>query len=154
DLVEIAETIEVLRILRAPRPILKRSLKTSSVAQYVLIPPQDVQSRPDGGDMKSVSFLRATLLVTSAALVATLALGANCKAMVRLNLPNAKIDSAQIVAAGAFTPPPPPRVAAAPGANGVAPEGRGRAGGAPANPPPNPYKSLPAFCRVTITSKP
>jgi len=90
----------------------------------------------------------------TAALVAAPALGANCEDLVRLNLPNAVIDSAQIVAAGAFTPPPAPRVADGPGTNGVAPEGRGRAGGVPADPSPNPYKSLPAFCRVTITSKP
>lgn len=108
--------------------------------------------------MKPVSFIRPGFLLIGAALLAAPALGANCEDMARLNIPNARIDSAQLVAAGAFTPPPAPRVGAAPEPNGVAPEGRGRgagrAGGAPGAAPANPYKSLPAFCRVALTSKP
>ena len=104
--------------------------------------------------MKAVSFIRPALLLIGAALVAAPARGANCEDMARLTIPNARIDSAQLVAAGAFTPPPTPRVGAAPEPNGVAPEGRGRgagrAGGAPAAAPANPYKSLPSFCRVAL----
>jgi tannase/feruloyl esterase len=103
--------------------------------------------------MKPVSFMRPAFLFIGAALIAAPALGANCEDMARLNIPNVKIDNAQLVAAGAFRPPPTPRVGNAPEQNGVAPEGRGRGagGGAPA---PNPYKSLPAFCRVQLSDKP
>src|SRR5215831_1595293 len=104
--------------------------------------------------MKPVWFLRPAFLFLGAALVAAPALGANCEDMSRLNIPNVKIDSAQLVAAGTFTPPPAPRVGNAPEPNGVAQAARGRAAGAPANPPPNPYKSLPAFCRVQLTDRP
>jgi feruloyl esterase len=108
--------------------------------------------------MKPVSLMRPAFLLIGAALVAAPALGANCEDMARLNIPNVKIDGAQLVAAGAFTPPPAPRVGSAPEDNGIAPQGRGQgagqANGAPATPRPNPYKSLPAFCRVQLTDKP
>jgi len=60
----------------------------------------------------------------------------SCEKLAQLSLTNAKVTSAQSVAAGAFTPPP------------------------PASPrPPSPqrdafFKSLPAFCRVAIASTP
>jgi feruloyl esterase len=54
-----------------------------------------------------------------------------CEKLVSLAIPNAKIDSAQLVAAGAFVPP----------------AGLGARGG-------NPYANLPAFCRVTATLTP
>src|SRR6266513_2574802 len=60
----------------------------------------------------------------------------SCEKLAQLSLTNAKVTSAQSVAAGAFTPPP------------------------PASPRPSPntidalYKSLPAFCRVAITATP
>src|SRR5438874_4043215 len=59
----------------------------------------------------------------------------SCEGLASLKLPDATIDSAQTVAAGAFKLP----------AN---PNGRGRAGAA------DPYKDLPAFCRVIATLKP
>ncbi len=108
--------------------------------------------------MKPVSLMRPAFLLIGAALVAAPALGANCEDMARLNIPNVKVDGAQLVAAGAFTPPPAPRVGAAPENNGVAPQGRaqgaGQANGAPATTRLNPYKSLPAFCRVQLSDKP
>src|SRR4029077_19567055 len=116
--------------------------------------------------MKAVSFIRPAFLLIGASLMAAPALGANCEDMARLNIPNVRIDSAQLVAAGTFTPPPAPRVGNAPEPNGVAAAGRARGpgglprggggggGGAPANPPPNPYTSLPTFCRVQLTDKP
>src|SRR5215467_4311674 len=104
--------------------------------------------------MKPVLYLRPAFLLIGAALFAAPALGANCDDMSRLNIPNVKIDSAQLVAPGKFTPPPAPRVGAAPEPNGVVREGRGRGAAAPATPPPNPYTSLPAFCRVQLTAKP
>src|SRR5262245_20994069 len=110
-----------------------------------------VRSPANGGAMKPVSLLRPAFLLVGAALLAAPAHGANCEDMARLNLPNANIDSAQLVAAGAFTPAAPPRVGGTPENNGVAP---GRGAAAAATPPPNPYKSLPAFCRVALTSKP
>ena len=55
-----------------------------------------------------------------------------CEKLASLALPNAKIDSAQTVAAGAFAPP----------------AGRGAA------PAVNPFAKLPAFCRVTATLTP
>ena len=54
-----------------------------------------------------------------------------CDKLAGLALPNAKIDSAHIVAAGAFVPP----------------AGLGARGG-------NPYANLPVFCRVTATLTP
>lgn len=72
-----------------------------------------------------------------------------CESLVTQALPNAKVDSSQLVAPGAFTPP------AAPGRGGDAgrggAEGRGGRGGAPAV---NVYAKLPAFCRVTATLTP
>ena len=59
-----------------------------------------------------------------------------CENLASLALPNAKIDSAQMVAAGAFVPP----------GTGA---GRGQTAGAN-----NPYAKLPAFCRVTATLTP
>ena len=60
----------------------------------------------------------------------------SCEKLISLVLPNTKIDSAQMVAAGAFVPP------------AGLPQARG---GAPAV---NPYANLPAFCRVTATLTP
>ena len=62
---------------------------------------------------------------------AALAAPATCESLASLALPHATIDSAQPVAAGAFT----------------APAG-GRSGA------PNPYANTPAFCRVAATLTP
>jgi Tannase and feruloyl esterase len=61
-----------------------------------------------------------------ALLLATPGLAATCESLAAAKLANATIQSAQMVAAGEFSPPQAPL-----------------AGGAPAN-----YKALPAFCRV------
>jgi feruloyl esterase len=55
-----------------------------------------------------------------------------CESLTALQLPSGKIDSAQTVAAGAFTPPVTP--------------GRAARG--------NPYADLPTFCRITATLTP
>jgi feruloyl esterase len=60
-----------------------------------------------------------------------------CESLATLTLPNAKITSAQTVAAGAFTPPSAPA----------------RAGGGGAGRGPN-YAELPAFCRIAATLTP
>src|SRR5438552_64108 len=59
--------------------------------------------------------------------------GVACDALAKLTLPNTTITSAQLVAAGQFTPP-----------------------GANAAPPGNatPFANLPAFCRVAATLTP
>src|SRR3989442_1317952 len=58
-----------------------------------------------------------------------------CENLASLTLPSAKINSAQMVAAGAFVPP----------------GGGGRGGRGEAS---NPFTKMPAFCRVTATSTP
>jgi feruloyl esterase len=78
----------------------------------------------------------AALLLLTAAPTPTEA-QTSCEALASLALPDAKILSAQSVAAGAFTPP-----------QGG---GRGGRGGAPAV---NPYAKLPAFCRVSAMLTP
>ena len=64
------------------------------------------------------------------------ALGASCESIASLALPDGKITSAAIVAAGAFTPP---------GGGGILAGGPGGT---------SVYKSVPAFCRVTATLTP
>jgi feruloyl esterase len=59
----------------------------------------------------------------------------SCENLASLSLPNAKINSAQMVAAGTFTPP---------GGGGRGGRGEGT----------NPFEKLPAFCRVTATLTP
>ncbi|MSO83326.1 MAG: tannase/feruloyl esterase family alpha/beta hydrolase [Acidobacteria bacterium] len=71
------------------------------------------------------------------------AAAATCDSLASLPLQNAHITSAQMVAAGAFTPP------AAPG-GGAAAAGRGAGRGNA----PNPYAMLPAFCRVAAMLMP
>src|SRR5262249_14807354 len=56
----------------------------------------------------------------------------SCEKLISLALPKAKMDSSQMVAAGAFVPP-------------TGAQGRGGAG---------PFANLPAFCRVTATLTP
>jgi tannase/feruloyl esterase len=76
----------------------------------------------------------ATLLLISAgSLIAAPTGGSTCDSLSKLSLPNVAINSAQTVAAGAFTPPP------APG---------------PFGPNPALFKGLPAFCRVMATLTP
>src|SRR5262245_29045549 len=70
-------------------------------------------------------------LVLAIALSATHAGAATCDSLKSLTLPQATIDSAEIVAAGAFTQP----------------GGRAGRGG-------NAFADLPAFCRVALTAKP
>src|SRR5690349_20844741 len=69
-----------------------------------------------------------------ALLCALPAAAATCESLTALSLPDTTITMAQPVAAGAFT----------------VPGGRGGRGGDAANP----YKELPAFCRVAATIKP
>src|SRR5436190_9208920 len=64
-------------------------------------------------------------------LLPTVAHAATCDSLKSLSLPEATIDSAQVVAAGAFTQP----------------AGRAGRGG-------NAFADLPAFCRVALTAKP
>jgi feruloyl esterase len=93
---------------------------------------------------------RSLFIALFAGLVSSpLASAATCDSLSVLPLQNARITSAQAVAAGAFTPPAPP---AAPAREGAAGRGAGR-GGARGN-QPNPYAALPAFCRVQATLTP
>jgi hypothetical protein len=76
-------------------------------------------------------------LAVAACLIAAIpAIGASCENLASLKLPDGKITSAAVVAAGAFTPP---------GAGGML------AGGPGGNAV---YKAAPAFCRVTATLTP
>jgi feruloyl esterase len=86
--------------------------------------------------MRSTIVLRGTLPALFMFTAATrLMAAAPCENLTGLTLPNATINTAQVVAAGAFVPPAVP----------------GRAGRAPAT---NPYQDLPAFCRVMATLAP
>ena len=82
--------------------------------------------------MRALKTLLALALGSVPVMAAT-----TCENLASLSFPDATITSAQNVAAGAFTLP----------AN---PTGRGGGRG----PGANPYKDLPAFCRVTATLKP
>jgi feruloyl esterase len=86
--------------------------------------------------MKTCSFRKVLVGIALSVLFFTLNTGmaaaASCESLGSLSLPNATITSAAIVEAGAFTPPDTER-------------GPARA---------NPYKKLPAFCRVQLTLKP
>src|SRR5436190_6140671 len=75
---------------------------------------------------------RTASAIASAILFAALPLhaGTPCEQLATLALPNAKIDAATMVAAGAFTPPGATTTAA------------------------NVYATLPAFCRITATLTP
>ena len=81
----------------------------------------------------------ALLLLIAAPMPA--AAQSSCDALASLALPDAKIVSAQPVAAGAFTPPQ----------GGGGRGGRGGPGGAAAV---NPYAKLPEFCRVAAALTP
>jgi feruloyl esterase len=79
------------------------------------------------------------------------AMAATCDEMARFQMPDAKITSAQLVAAGSFVAPAPP---ADPTAKG---KGKGKGGDAKAKAkgaPVNPYANLPEFCRVMATLTP
>jgi feruloyl esterase len=95
-------------------------------------------------------FLSAAFVHTESASAAT------CDSLASLPLQNAHVMSAQMVAAGAFTPPAAPaRGGAARGAapaEGAAAAGRG-AGRGRGN-APSPYAMLPAFCRVAAMLMP
>lgn len=91
-------------------------------------------------------FLLTVMLLGAASAAAATA----CEDLARLALPNAKIDSAQMVAAGAFVQPG-GRGGAARGAGGAAGAADGRGARGPAA---NPFGNLPAFCRVTATLTP
>ncbi len=86
--------------------------------------------------------MNRVLLVAAAALLFSIAASAqsaspsaaSCGRLDEISLPSAKVTSAQVIPAGAFTPPPLPHF-----------DGEG----------PDPiFKSLPAFCRVQITATP
>jgi len=94
------------------------------------------------------------LTFTAAVLYVPAASAATCDSLAVLPLQNAHVTSAQIVAAGAFTPPAAPAV---PGREGAAGRGGARGGargaGRGAN-QPSPYSALPAFCRVAAALTP
>ena len=75
----------------------------------------------------------AILALFSVLVVSAPSFAATCESLSALSLPNTTITAAQVVAAGAFTPPP-----------------TGRGGGAGVNP----YERLAPFCRVAATLKP
>src|SRR5262249_4029865 len=85
---------------------------------------------------------------------------ATCDSLTSLSLQNAHVTSAQMVAAGAFTPPAAPgrggaaRGAAPPPAEAAPAAARGGGRGGGRGTAPNPYASLPAFCRVAATLTP
>ena len=82
---------------------------------------------------------------------------ATCDSLTSLPLSNAHVLSAQMVAAGAFTPPPAPgrggRGAAPAEGEGVPAAGRAARGGGRGN-ATNPFAALPAFCRVSAMLMP
>jgi feruloyl esterase len=100
------------------------------------------------------------VVISAVFLYASSARAATCDSLGVFPLQNAHVTSAQLVAAGAFTPPAPPVVpgregagrAAAAGREGAA--GRGGARGAGRGNQVNPYAMLPAFCRVAVTLTP
>jgi len=79
-------------------------------------------------DSRLLAWIAALAIVI---VVPTLAYGATCESLATLTLPDMTVDSAQVVAAGAFTQP----------------GGRAGRGG-------NAFADLPAFCRVVATLKP
>jgi len=85
-----------------------------------------------GLSITSIRTATAFVACAAACLSATPAFSATCDSLAALALKDAKITSAQVVAAGQFSPP-------------------GARGGAGAN---NPYKTLPEFCRVSATLTP
>src|SRR3989441_1048590 len=94
-----------------------------------------IQRASSGGIMNRTSsrvFAVAAVVIGFVAGVPAVA-ATSCEGLAKVELPNTKITSAQIVAAGAF----------------VQPGGVGRGGNAA-----NPFASLPAFCRVTATLTP
>lgn len=98
---------------------------------------------------------RLVLLTFIAGVLHTpVAAAATCDSLAMLVLQRARVTSAQTVAAGAFTPPAP---VVAPGRDGAgragARGGAARGAGRGAN-QPNPYATLPAFCRVAATLTP
>jgi feruloyl esterase len=94
------------------------------------------------------------LTFTAGVLYVPAAAAATCDSLAILALQNARVTSAQVVAAGAFTPPAAPAVPGREaGAGRGARGGAARGGGRGAN-QPNPYTVLPAFCRVAATLNP
>src|SRR5512144_1353344 len=82
-----------------------------------------------------MSMLKCAMLkYAGLVLVASYAMGATCESLNSLSIPHSTIV-AESVAAGAFSPPAPA------GGNGKAKGG-------------DSFASLPAFCRVQVTSKP
>jgi hypothetical protein len=84
---------------------------------------------------QAVTIVAANLFLLSPAAAMT------CESLISVTLPNAKVTLAQRVASGAFSTP-----AGAGQVNG----GRGAGNGGAS--PDNPFKDLPDFCRVAITS--
>src|SRR5947207_15463714 len=84
--------------------------------------------------------LAAGAMITAFFVCARSARAASCEDLAALALPNAVINTAEVVAAGSFVPPPSPR----------------RETTDPNAEPPTPvnYKTLPAFCRVRATLTP
>jgi feruloyl esterase len=92
--------------------------------------------------------------VAAALMHAPAATAATCDSLSVLPLQNARVTSAQTVAAGAFTAPAPPAVPARQGAAGRGGARGGARGGGRGGNQPNPYATLPAFCRVQATLTP
>src|SRR5579862_814196 len=85
-----------------------------------------------GGSTMRPSLAKRILLFFGVLLMAVPASAATCESLTNLKLPDTKITSAEVEAAGAFTPP-------APGGNAAA---------------ASQFSTLPAFCRVTVTLTP
>jgi feruloyl esterase len=115
--------------------------------------------------------MRKSYLIVSAVVMSAFGLDVRseaaataCEKLATLSLPNATVTLAQLVPAGAFTPPPPVGRAGA-GRAGAGPGGGAPDGGAPGpggaaraaaggRGRGQPFTDLPAFCRVTATLKP
>lgn len=92
-------------------------------------------STPGAAMNKLLLATAAALLFCAAASAQSASLSAaSCEKLAQLSLPSARVTSAQVIAAGAFTPPPLPHF-----------DGEG---------PDAIFKTLPAFCRVQITATP
>jgi tannase/feruloyl esterase len=96
----------------------------------------------------------AFVSVFAALMYAPAAIAATCDSLSALPLQNARVTSAQIVAAGAFTAPAPPAVPAREGAAGRGGGRGGARGGGRGGNQPSPFATLPIFCRVQATLTP
>jgi feruloyl esterase len=88
------------------------------------------------------------------------AAGTSCDGLKNINLAHTEITVATLVEKGAFTPPPNPQQMqmgqpqGAPGGGQAGPGGPGGPGGGGGRAQNNPYKNVPAFCRIEATLRP